>query len=1201
MKFKHSKLVALLSSMLSIAAPAAADITINELMPCNLGTYMDDLYNYPGWVELYNSSTSAVDLNGYTFSFINSDGEESSSTISYTCSVPAGGYLVLCFDEVENTNNHFPFKLDADGGELTLTNKSGSKVASVSMPEMTAYISYGLYDGEYGYMLPTPKAANSEINGTLSTRCTAPTFGTAPGLHELETSVSTTITSTTTGAKIYYTTNGSVPSPTNGKLYSGEITLSKSCVVRARAYADGKLPSKIVSGSYIFKDSQHTYCGGFTVPIVSISTDSANFYDKTIGICVTGTNGVEGDKSCISEKANFNRDWKRPVNMEFILGGSQVFSQEAEVAVMGGCSRKADNKVKSLKVSTNKKCGSGLNKMKYAFFDDKDISKYKSLHIRNGGNAYDGIRFRDGYMQALIHGLNIDYQAYRPVAYYINGVYQGFMELRERINDDYLWSNYGLDTEDIDMVKLVNDGVEVENGDIEAYEALEAAVSEDPTSDGYYDKVSLLLDMDEYMNYEIFEQFVVNTDWPSNNNKMWRNKKNGRFRHIVYDSDFGFGLYGGDYPNYSSYTTDMIKFCKGEGSVLNWGNANESGDGYAITSDSKWKILIFSQLMKNEQFRQKYLAKWMLQLNTIYTYDNMKAVWDSIAGEAETEFCASNGGNNQWWHYTYDGETSGNVKAILEFMEKRPSYALSYVAEEFDGSVVTLKINSDNENAKFVLNNEYINSSSYSGNYISNNSISIRPVAPAGYKFSYWDLSSSLSKALLTSSSTWQYYYEGKLPSSKWTSLDYDDADWSTGSGSFGYGTTRTYDVGLDYGDDSDNKYVTSYFRSYFTLDDAKQFAKLSGSITYDDGVVIYVNGKEVTRLNMNEGDVADSTLAITYVNDDTKNFEIADSFLVEGNNVIAVEVHQNSVSSSDMTFELTLNGVGHSTSSTSKVALFEGVVSDNFEITAHFEKCDAEIPLVINEICSSNKSDGGYADEFGRYGDWIEIYNNGDQDYDLAGMYITNNAKADKRQKFQFPYTDPSATIVAPGEHKIIWADEETWQGPLHLNFALAVDEAKPVILSYMDASGNLVVVDSMTYKKDLAANSTYGRETDAASSWVVFTDSIDVDGIYYLPTPADVNGSKTVLKAGVDDVLAGNDIKISVYPNPANDVINVMTSISGDVNMEIVDVLGRVVLSSRLSDNAQQINISNLAGGVYTIRLFNSADSATIKFIKY
>jgi hypothetical protein len=134
-------------------------------------------------------------------------------------------------------------------------------------------------------------------------------------------------------------------------------------------------------------------------------------------------------------------------------------------------------------------------------------------------------------------------------------------------------------------------------------------------------------------------------------------------------------------------------------------------------------------------------------------------------------------------------------------------------------------------------------------------------------------------------------------------------------------------------------------------------------------------------------------------------------------------------------------------------------------------------VPLVINEFMASNNSASGFHDPAGDYDDWIEIYNFSDIPVDLAGMYLSDNP--DNPTKWRFPSGYPSQTTVPAGGFVIIWADDESSEGPLHANFKLSAD-GEDILLS--DANENLI--DSITFGPQ-TANISYGRYPDGPHDW--------------------------------------------------------------------------------------------------------------------
>jgi len=155
---------------------------------------------------------------------------------------------------------------------------------------------------------------------------------------------------------------------------------------------------------------------------------------------------------------------------------------------------------------------------------------------------------------------------------------------------------------------------------------------------------------------------------------------------------------------------------------------------------------------------------------------------------------------------------------------------------------------------------------------------------------------------LIPFDSNWNYYDNGDAPSGNWTDIGYDDAAWGSG------------DAQLGYGDNDENTPITNgvyaaYFRHSFNLTDPSEFVSLDLSLVYDDGAVIYLNGVEVWRVNMPTGPIDYGTFSDGTSGDNaTQSINLASSLLA-GENVLAVEVHQASANSSDISFNFELIG----------------------------------------------------------------------------------------------------------------------------------------------------------------------------------------------------------------------------------------------------------------------------------------------------
>jgi hypothetical protein len=158
----------------------------------------------------------------------------------------------------------------------------------------------------------------------------------------------------------------------------------------------------------------------------------------------------------------------------------------------------------------------------------------------------------------------------------------------------------------------------------------------------------------------------------------------------------------------------------------------------------------------------------------------------------------------------------------------------------------------------------------------------------------------------------WKFDDQGFAPPIGWEGLPYFDKDWQVGLAKFGYGDNDETTT-VSYGGIDNQKQITTYFRRRFYLSDPSDYSALTTSLLVDDGAVIYLNGNEVERINIDPGIVTYSTPAQEAVGgDDEKTFfdwVLDPADLVAGENVIAVEVHQRSQTSSDLGFDLTLDG----------------------------------------------------------------------------------------------------------------------------------------------------------------------------------------------------------------------------------------------------------------------------------------------------
>ena len=183
-----------------------------------------------------------------------------------------------------------------------------------------------------------------------------------------------------------------------------------------------------------------------------------------------------------------------------------------------------------------------------------------------------------------------------------------------------------------------------------------------------------------------------------------------------------------------------------------------------------------------------------------------------------------------------------------------------------------------------------------------------------------------MERTFITAGSEWRYLDNGSNQGTKWHARLFDDSKWSAGPAQLGYGNNGEK-TELSYGGNSSNKHVTTYFRHSFEVTTPTGVISLEASLVRDDGAVVYLNGKEILRSNMPEGNIRYDTFAPLTVGGEEESafqpFAVDPVLLVEGKNVIAVEVHQTNRTSSDISFDLELRGKGSGDNQPPKVLPF--------------------------------------------------------------------------------------------------------------------------------------------------------------------------------------------------------------------------------------------------------------------------------------
>lgn len=629
-----------------------SSIKVNEVMASNAHTIIDpDFSAFSDWIELYNSSEQSVDIGGYKLS---DTVDEALWTIPDGTVIPAKGYMIFWADEEDTTleNFHTNFKLSGKGEAVALFDREGQLVDSLVFGKQKADISC-VHDGDnVAYTLPSPKQKNSLKIDTLSLS-DVPTFSVAGGFYDNSQNVTL---SGANGAKIYYTTDGSYPT-IHAKRYQEPITIDETTMVRAISVEDGKFPSQGVTHTYFINESS-------TLPVISLTTDNKYLFDDMIGIYTVGANGA--DKVCGEGQANYMQDWDRPANIEFFDKDKNIgFNQEVTISMSGTCSLERAEKSFSIKADKIY----GKKNIAYKIFPDKDIDKFKSIKLRNGGQDWHKAMMRDAMMQRLIKDdTDLDYQAYQPALLFLNGQYWGIYNIREKKNEDYLAANHpGLDDKKVDI--LYGPSAKVKEGDNIDYKNLIAYLNNHSlVSDENYQVVANQVDIDNYIDYLIVGTYVANYDWLYNNIRYYKEKKDGaKWRWILDDLDSGFNLNYSD-PDEFGLHHNTIAYALSEPTedpAQSWRNK----PAYTILT---------RKLMENATFKDKFIARYHVMLDTTFAPQRVNAMIAQMKAVIEPEMARhiqrwqDDGGYGYAIGYSGKSNWDRYVGYLNEFANDRP-------------------------------------------------------------------------------------------------------------------------------------------------------------------------------------------------------------------------------------------------------------------------------------------------------------------------------------------------------------------------------------------------------------------------------------------------------------------------------------------------------------------------------------------------
>jgi hypothetical protein len=794
---------------------------------------------------------------------------------------------------------------------------------------------------ERGYIVEsTPGEPNT---ATLAGLVAAPEISVQSGFHD--SAFSLDINTATPMATIRYTLDGSIPDETSGDLYLGPLSISRTTVLRARAFRGDWRPSKDRVRTWLFPDDivhqnresalaaglpsswrNRSADYGFDRRVIgqNRTDDFGGRYAESIKSDLTalpsislvmGVEDLFGNQGIYSNPSGRGDAWERPVFAELVYpDGRQGFAERAGLRIQGGAFRTLSLK-KSFRLSFREKYGA--TKLNYPLFGEDATDEFDGIVLRAGGNdawrwgGRETLYVRDAFTMETARAMGMVSSHTTFVHLYLNGQYWGLYNMVERPDASFSASYHGENKETWDAINQDS----TPDGTRDAWNRMLAVLNEGMESNEVYQRIQGnhpdgnrnmefedLLDMDNLINYMILNFYIGNNDWPGRNFWVGRNRDNGNgFQFYPWDSETSLGLGSGVNNDRTGQNTSVAE---------PYGKTRNNGLFKSKFADRVHKLFFNHGAL--------YVNPGQPDWDSANPQNNRPAAgFKALANLIEKAVVAESarwGDQGGGTPFTRDEHWRPALNRLLrDYFPRRSAVVVdqfrrvglyprivapvfSHPGGHFE-SAIELTMSNAAGDVYFTLDGSDPMQASGS--------------EESSERHSVGDL--NLKRVFIPSELDSETLADGS-----WRrDLRFDDQLWASGSGGVGYDFNQTYHeyIGQDVESAMRSKNGSALIRIRFDYQNqlSEVFNTLILSMRYDDGFIAYLNGVSILSVNAPETVVWNSVATSTHDDSQAVLFEDFDvsehlGLLKEGENLLAIHGLNISLASSDFLIDARLS-----------------------------------------------------------------------------------------------------------------------------------------------------------------------------------------------------------------------------------------------------------------------------------------------------